>query len=270
MGRSLTRKENTSPLAQSWRSTTREGVFNRVVIVIHFPLSVKQYAQAQSCPGRELALPERCPHPDCQTSGRLIRWGTYWRWACTEAGDYRLCIQRVRCQACGRTHSLLPDFLHPYRHYVLALLYRVAWLYVIVGLGFGRLIQQLPETGPAPTTIREWVHAFAYGAGHLLLAALTRFLLRLASHTDLAGTTPLHLGRSRPPHQQGLKQAYQFWQVAEQLYAQVKERQPHLTFTVNALFPFLLHWLQAQQLPPRLFWSPALTTTPTQPFQAAV
>jgi hypothetical protein len=28
----------------------------------------------------------------------------------------------------------------------------------------------------------------------------------------------------------------------------------------------LLHWLQNQAVPPRLFWSPALSTTPTSPF----
>jgi hypothetical protein len=146
----------------------------------------------------------------------------------------------------------------------------VTWLYVIVGLGFSRLMAHLPEAGPAPTTIREWVRAFAYGAGHLLLAALIRFLLKLAPQTDLPKTTPLHLNRSRDAQQQQwLKQTYQFWQVAEQVYAQVKERQAELTFTVSQLFPFLLHWLQVQPLPPRLFWSPALTTTPTQPFQVA-
>jgi hypothetical protein len=196
----------------------------------------------------------------------LIRWGTYRRWACTECGDYRLVIQRVRCQACGRSHSLLPDFLHPHRHYELSLLQRVAWLYVIVGLGFSRLRQQLPETGPAATTIREWVRAFAYGAGHLLLPALIQFLLRLVPQTDLAHSTPAHLGRSRVPQQPWLKQAYQFWQVAQQVYAQVKDRQPTLTFSVEQLFPFLLHWLPAHQLAPRLFWSPALATSPTEPF----
>lgn len=240
----------------------------RVVIVIHFPHSVKQYAQAELCPGRAINLPERCPHPDCQASGSLIRWGTYQRWACTEAGDYRLRIQRVRCQACGRTHSLLPDFLHPHRHYVLSLLYQVAWLYVIVGLGFGRLLRQLPEPGPAPATVREWVQAFAYGTGHLLLSALTRFLLALTPQTQLPAPAPPHLERSRQP--QPLKQAHQFWQMAEQLYAQVKSHQPRLAFTVGQLFPFLLHWLQAQQLPPRLFWSPALATTPIQPFEGAI
>jgi hypothetical protein len=118
--------------------------------------------------------------------------------------------------------------------------------------------------------VREWVRAFAYGAGHLLLPALVRFLLRLAPQSDLPETTPWHLERSQPPQQQWLKQAYQFWQGAEHLYAQVKERQAQLTFRVQALFPFVLHWLQAQALPPRLFWSPRLPTTPSQPFPAAV
>jgi hypothetical protein len=235
-----------------------------VVIVTHFSLSVKQYAHAEVCPGREITLPEQCPHPDCQASHSLIRWGTYWRWACTETEDYRLRIQRLRCQVCGRTHSLLPDFLHPYRHYVLKLLYRVVWLYLIVGFGFGRLLTQLPERGPAPATIREWVAAFAYGAGYLLWSALSRFVLSVNPQSDLPGPAPPHLERSRQP--QRLKQAYHFWQLAEQLYAQVKAHQPWLHFTPRHLFPFVLHWLQAQGFPPRLFWSPRLSTTPTQPF----
>jgi hypothetical protein len=194
----------------------------------------------------------------------LIRWGSYLRWACTEKGDYRLRIQRLRCQVCGRTYSLLPDFLHPYRHYVLRLLYRVVWLYLIVGLGFGRLLNHLPETGPAPATIREWVAAFAYGTGYLLWGALSRFLLSLQPHSDLPGPAPAHLERSRQPPR--LKQAYHFWQLAEQLYAQVKGYQPWLAFSVGQLFPFLLHWLAGQRLPARLFWSPRLSTTPTRPF----
>jgi len=238
-----------------------------VVIVIHFPLSVKQYAQAESCPGRTIKLPERCPHPDCQAAGRLVRWGTYQRWACTGAAAYRLCIQRLRCQVCGRTHSLLPDFVHPYRQYVLELLQQVIWLYLIVGLGFGRLMGHLPEAGPAPETVREWVRAFAYGAGHLLLAALSRFLLKVAPQTELPGPAPPHLARSRQvQHHHRLSQAHAFWQVAEQVYAQVKGHQPRLAFSLGQLFPFLLHWLQAQPLPPRLFWSPTLATTPKQPF----
>lgn len=234
-----------------------------MVIVIHFSQSVKQYAQAESCPGGDIALPERCPHPECQTSHSLIRWGTYERWACAEDRDYLLCIQRVRCKSCGRTHSLLPDFLHPFRHYVLALLQRVVRLYLIVGLGFGQVMNHLPVPGPAPATVREWVQAFAYGAGYLLLAALTRFLMTLNPQMELPGPPPAHLERSRQPY---IKQAYQFWQLAEPLYAQVKERQPWLHFAADQLLFFGLHWLQSQSWPPRFFWSPRLATTPTVPF----
>lgn len=192
-----------------------------MVIIHHFPGTVKQYAQATICPGRDVALPDRCPHPACQAEGSLIRWGTYTRWACTEEGDYRLRIQRVRCKVCGRTHSLLPDFLHPHRHYVLSLLQRVVSLYLIAGLGFGRLLAQLPDPGPAPSTIREWISAFAYGAGQLLLTALTRFLLTLAPATELPGPPPTHLDRvSNPTQHHRLARAHHFWLLAEQLYPQ--------------------------------------------------
>jgi hypothetical protein len=195
----------------------------------------------------------------------LIRWGTYTRWACTEERDYRLCIQRVRCKACGRTHSLLPDFLHPHRHYVLSLLQQVVSLYLIAGLGFGRLLAQLP--GLAPSTVREWISAFAFGAGELLLAALIRFLSALAPATELPDPPPQHLNRvPNPTQRHRLTRAYDFWVLAEQLYAQVKARQPRLHFGATQLLPFMLHWLQSQALPPRLFWSPALPHTPTAPF----
>jgi hypothetical protein len=236
-----------------------------VVIVYHFIGSVKQYAQSQPCPGCGAPLPPRCPHPACQAEGRLIRWGTYERWACTEHEAYRLRIPRVRCQVCGRTHSLLPDFLHPHRQYVLPLLQQVVELYLIAGLGFGRLMNHLPETGPAHSTVREWVRAFAYGAGQLLLDVLSRFVLSLAPDSELPGPTPPHLCRSRKQAQH-LQRAYHFWQLAEYLYAQVKVRQPRLHFAAAGLCAFLLHWLGQQGLPPRLLWSPALATTPTTPF----
>ena len=234
-----------------------------MVIVIHFSLSVKQYAQAEVCLGRDLPLPEDCPDPSCQAKQRLIRWGSYWRWACTEQGDYRLRIQRVRCQACGRTHSLLPDFLHPYRHYVLSLLYRVVWLYLIVGLGFERLQRELPGAGPARSTVRAWIRDFAYGAGYLLAAAWSQFLLSVQAASQLPGPPPVHLERSRQPH---LSQAYHCWQLTEQLYAQVKVRLVGLPFSPEQLLAFSLHWLQVQTWPPRLFWNPTLPNTPNQPF----
>jgi len=234
-----------------------------VVILIHFPISVKQYAQASTCPGRDIPLPEQCPHPDCQARLCLIRWGSYQRWVSAAEGDYQVRIQRVRCSACGHTHSLLPDFLHPFRQYELALLQQVIQLYLLAGLGFGRIMAALPETGPALSTIREWVAAFGYGAGHLLAGLLSRSLLAIEPEAELPGPAPPHLRRSCDPN---LPSAWSAWQITEQLYAQVKLQQPRLHFSAPDILTFGLHWLQNQAIPPRFFWSPRLKTTPTRPF----
>ena len=177
-----------------------------MVIVLPFVGSVKEYIAAILARGCPLTQPDDCPHPNCQASGSLIRWGTYERRAATEEVDYRIRIQRLRCKVCGRTHSLLPDFLHPHRHFVLALLYRIVALYLIEGWNWESLMNKLPGTSPARSTIREWVGSFAYGAGQLLLDALLRHLLALAPHTEVSwkrltafGCWPrLSMPRSRP------------------------------------------------------------------------
>jgi hypothetical protein len=238
-----------------------------VVIVLPFVGSVKEYIAAILARGCPLTQPDDCPHPDCQASGSLIRWGTYERRAATEEVDYRIRIQRLRCKVCGRTHSLLPDFLHPHRHFVLALLYRIVALYLIEGWNWESLMNKLPGTSPARSTIREWVGSFAYGAGQLLLDALLRHLLALAPHTEVPAPAPHHFRRVKDTRKRRLlEKAYSFWLLAEALYAQVKTRQPRLHFRASDFFSFLLHWLQSQSLPPRLFWSPTLPGTPTTPF----
>jgi hypothetical protein len=238
-----------------------------VVIVQPFTGSVKEYIAASLKPGCPLELPDDCPHPDCQASGRLIRWGSYERRAATEQGDDRIRIQRLRCKACGRTHSLLPDFLHPHRHFVLDLLYRIVALYLIKGWSWERLLDKLPGPSPARSTIREWVGSFAYGAGHLLLDALLRHLMALAPDTEPSTPPVHHFQRVKDTHKRRLlEKAYSFWLSGEALYAQVKTRQPRLHFGAGDFFSFLLQWLQSQSLPPRLFWNPALPCTPTSPF----
>jgi len=241
-----------------------------VVIVQHFLGSVKQYAEVVPFLGRSFAIPETCPNPDCCASGCLIRWGTYERWARLPEEAYRILVQRIRCQACGRTHSLLPDFLHPYRQYVISLLQHTVSLYLIVGQGWNRLMDQLPGSGsnPVRSTVREWIDSFSHGASERLLDLSSQRLLALDPLTELPNTTsPQHLNRILDPaKRRRLERAHRFWLLAEQLYAQVKARQPRLHFAAEQLFPFLLHWLQHQALPARLFWRPALSTTPPSPF----
>jgi hypothetical protein len=238
-----------------------------VVIVQHFAGSVKAYIEAFQAYGCVFPLPDHCPHPDCQAAGSLIRWGSYERGAVTAQVDYRIRIQRVRCKVCGRTHSLLPDFLHPHRHFVIHLLQHVVSLYLLVGLGWRRLMRRLHGQGPARSTVREWVTSFAYGAGHLLLDRLVRSLLTLDPGVELPEQPAEHLRRIPDSLKRHLlEKAHTFWLLAERLYAQVKVRRPRLHFTASQLFPFLLHGLQNQSMPPRLFWSPLLPTTPRQPF----
>jgi hypothetical protein len=238
-----------------------------VVIVQHFVGSVNAYIEAFQAQGRVFLLPDCCPHPDCQAAGSLIHWGSYGRGAVTEEADYRIRIQRVRCKACGRTHSLLPDFLHPHRHFVIGLLQQVVSLYLLVGLGWRRLLRRLHGRGPARSTVREWVASFTYGAGYLLLDLLLRYLFAIAPDAELPERPPKHLGRVPDSRRRRhLEKAHTFWLLAEHLYALVKARLPHLHFAASQLFPFLLHWLRDQGLSSRLFWSPLLPTTPTQPF----
>jgi hypothetical protein len=62
--------------------------------------------------------------------------------------------------------------------------------YLIAGLGWGRLMERVPGSGPVRSTIREWVDSFAYGAGELLLDSLRRHLLALNPLSDLLDAAP--------------------------------------------------------------------------------
>ena len=238
-----------------------------MVIVQHFPGSVKQYAEALDFPGREFSIPKRCPHPECQASDCLIRWGTYARWARTDDINCRISIQRIRCKVCGRTHSLLPDFVHPYRRYDIGLMQHMVSRYVMKGQGWSSLEQHMPSSDLDRSTVREWVSTFAYGAGELLLDRLRYQVMTLDPAAELPDSSPEYFQRVPDPEKRRrLERAHTFWLLAEQLYALVKTRKPRLHFAADQLFSFLLHWLQNQALPPRLFWSPDLPNTPTTPF----
>jgi hypothetical protein len=104
----------------------------------------------------------------------LVGHGWYERWAIYVDQDVRVEIHRFLCKGCGKTISMLPDFLHRYRHYVLA---------VIEAVLRGRLEQGLPWSGlavaaaPSQRSMRRWLGAFvtqALGWQAVLLSALAR------------------------------------------------------------------------------------------------
>jgi len=194
----------------------------------------------------------------------MIRWGRYKRSVKTGEEKYGIEIQRVRCKACKVSQALLPEFLHPYRHYQLRLMQQAIWLYLFVGLGIERLMGQLPAMGPEPATVQEWVRSFGYGGGYLLLDVLRRFVMGLYPDSEETGRAPPDLERSGNARQ--LKNSYHFWRYGEILYARQKEVEPKMSYSDPDFFPFLGRWLQRQSIPPRIFWSPRLETTPTSPF----
>ena len=144
------------------------------------------------------------------------------------------------------------------------MLYQVVMLYLLKGHTYGRIYVSLPEQGPAYTTIREWVAAFAYGAGQLLLPGLVGLDLEFDPPPPEASA---HLKRVRNPEQrQRLEQAHHFLLYSEQFYAWTKNRQARLHFAAESLLAFVLHWLQSQGLPPRIFWHEGLPGTANTPF----
>jgi len=159
-----------------------------MVIVQHYPHSAKHYAEASPSPGVLFPIPDTCPA--CGAVNLLIRWGFYERWVYMGDERFTILIQRVRCNACEHTHSLLPDFLHPYRRYAVSLLQRVVFLYFFAGLGIERLTEHLPCQKPPRSTAREWITSFAYGAGRLLLDLLRRRLMELNPLAELPETPP--------------------------------------------------------------------------------
>ena len=237
-----------------------------MVIVQHYADSAKQYAESIPFPGVFFLVPRICP--DCGAIGMLIRWGTYTRQARTGLAIYWIRVQRVRCKACEHTHSLLPDFLHPYRRYVVARMQLVVFLYLLGGMSFNSIIERLPGQGPDRSTVREWITSFAYRAGDQLFDVIRRHLMDLNPLAQLPETPPpKHLNRvPDPTRRRHLAKAHRFWRLAEHLYAETKVRMPHLHFAGEQLVPFVLHWLQSEGVPPRLFWSPRLPTTVREDF----
>jgi Domain of unknown function (DUF6431) len=106
-------------------------------------------------------------------------------------------VRRLECQECGHTTSLLPDFLHRYRHYGLEVIKQVLTARVEEGDSWSKLIQRYSHDGaPSPRTMRRWCAAFvqqALGWLTALLRALA-FVLPLLQALD-AHTAALAVAR---------------------------------------------------------------------------
>lgn len=76
----------------------------------------------------------------------IVAHDWYDRWAVSATRDVEVSIRRWKCKNCGQTISLLPSFLHPHRHYELAVMEGVL-----------RRTEGMP--GPSERSTKRWLRA---------------------------------------------------------------------------------------------------------------
>ena len=102
--------------------------------------------------------PTRCPYCPARTPPHWIGWGCYERWAWDpEQPARKVVVPRYLCKLVGRTFSVLPHALLPYRGMRTGVI--LAWLHglYVDGIPLSRLAQQI---GVARGTLRSLGVAF--------------------------------------------------------------------------------------------------------------
>ena len=129
-----------------------------MVMVIHAGETVAAYVKQ-----REVVAairPERCGA--CGSVGMWHGNGWYprgivWIGGIAEALE----VRRLEFQGCGHTTSLLPDFLHRYRHYGLEVIEQVVSARVEEGVSWSKMAQRYSRDGASSLrTMRRWYAAF--------------------------------------------------------------------------------------------------------------
>lgn len=140
-----------------------------MVIVVAFGPEIQKYIENEGhklCP-----RPGQCGH--CQTVGRMVGHGSYWRKPKDLTRAWWIRVKRWRCQACRRTTSSLPSFLLPWRHYLVWVIQGVLVRRLEAGGSWPEGVAGCSQQGlPALRTMQRWVGAFNGQAIDWLLAVL--------------------------------------------------------------------------------------------------
>jgi hypothetical protein len=119
--------------------------------------------------------PDGCP--GCQTKGRLVRHGVYWRKPRDGERVYRIPIQRWLCKACRHTVSALPDFAMRFRWYLVEVIQGV-----VAGREEGKVswaqLQSQARGAPHLRTMRRWCRSFGGEAARWLGAVQTQLAVQ--------------------------------------------------------------------------------------------
>lgn len=103
--------------------------------------------------------PGGCAH--CGRQGCMIGHGHYRRKPRDGLGVYPMLIKRWRCKGCGRTASVLPNFLLRYRQYLLRVIGGVLALRYEAVASWAAIMTGVADSGyPALRTIQRWSASF--------------------------------------------------------------------------------------------------------------
>lgn len=109
---------------------------------------------------KDSVCPEGCPW--CGGQSCLIGHGYYPRKAKDEQRAYRIRVKRWLCKNCHRTVSMLPNFLFPYRHYLVRVIHGVVVALYECGQNWKRVTQTSMQDGtPNLRTMQRWCKALA-------------------------------------------------------------------------------------------------------------
>jgi transposase-like protein len=109
---------------------------------------------------KDSACPDGCP--GCGGDGCLIGHGYYLRKAKGEQQAYFIWIKRWLCKICHRTLSVIPNFLLPFRHYLVRVVQAVVVAFFESGQSWPRVSEACAQNGtPSLRTMQRWCKALA-------------------------------------------------------------------------------------------------------------
>uniref|UniRef100_UPI003AB6D529 DUF6431 domain-containing protein n=1 Tax=Longibaculum muris TaxID=1796628 RepID=UPI003AB6D529 len=76
--------------------------------------------------------------PKCESVGLFHNHATYDRFLFNGTEEI-ITIQRIRCEACGATHALLPDIIVPYRYFSSLFILKLFDLYLKESLSISKI-----------------------------------------------------------------------------------------------------------------------------------
>jgi len=127
-------------------------------IVLPLAHSVQGYLRRFGQVGPDLPL--WCGHCNAQ---RLHKHGRYWRVVVCRRRLYRIPVYRWKCPHCGRTVSLLPDFLKPYARFLSLLREKAVWRR-LAGWQWERIARAVSSPAVSIVSVRTLLRWFARAA----------------------------------------------------------------------------------------------------------